>query len=125
MPEQSAVRIILQGYRKTITDATAGTATTADVDGRKVPLKGKDLAAAQIKIAELEAARVTDIVNGVTRRVRTSSGDPVDNRMRTIALRLVQKKDAGRSAAWSCFRKASVLVPSSDNPRNWRDAPTK
>jgi hypothetical protein len=97
MPEVSRNRVIVYGLTQLLSDAAATVALSANVDGRKVPLKGKELASAHIAAKKEADERLGDLFNGVLRRVR-ESGNPVESRARQIAIRQVQKDSAFR--AW-------------------------
>ena len=90
-PEVSRNRIIAYGLTQLLSDAAAPVAVSANVDGRRVALKGNDLAKAQMSAKELVEKRLADLTVGILRRVR--EGDPVSAEAKRIAIRLVNKSD--------------------------------
>lgn len=91
LPEVSRNRVIAYGLTQILSDAAASVATSASVDGRRVPLKGNDLARATMAAKALCDARLDDLSKGILRRARES--DPVAAEAKRIAIRLVNKSD--------------------------------
>jgi hypothetical protein len=91
LPPVSQERVIAYGLTQLLGDAAAPIATSASIDGRRVPLAGNDLAKANIAARELVEKRLADLSAGILRRVR--EGDPVAAEARRIAIRIVNKSD--------------------------------
>ena len=91
MPEVSRNRVIAYGLTQLLSDAAASVATTANIEGRRVPLKGNDLAKAHMAAKALTDHRIADLSAGILRRAR--EGDPVSAEAKRIAIRLVNKSD--------------------------------
>jgi hypothetical protein len=128
LPEVSRNRVIIYGLTQLLSDAAASVPMSADIEGRKVPLKGKDLATAIMNAKTEVEKRLTDLQNGVLRRVRTASGDPVEARARQLAIRAIQKdpdfrawvakagvKFTDETATEELAKRATALVES--NPK--------
>ena len=91
LPEVSRNRVISYGLTQLMSDAAASVATTVSVDGRRIALKGNDLAKAYVSAKALVDQRIADLTAGILRRVR--EGDPVSAEAKRIAIRLVNKSE--------------------------------
>lgn len=69
-----------------------------DPKGPKVMLKGKDLAQAKAKALEAIDECFANIQKGIWAKTRSASGDPVENRMRTLAIKTI-----GRGAEFKAW----------------------
>lgn len=90
-PEPAQRRVIAYGLTQLLSDAAASVATTANIDGRRIPLAGNALASATMAAKALSDARLDDLSKGILRRMR--EGDPVTARAKQIAIRFVNKSD--------------------------------
>ena len=85
------------GWRQVLSDSAASVSMTADVDGKRVPLKGSALDKARAEARECVYKKLDNLKSGILRRVRT--GDAVMAEAKRIAYRLVQKDDDFRTWA--------------------------
>lgn len=106
LPEVSQGRVIRYGLEQLLSDAASSVATTTKVGTNRVPLKGADLAKAQVLAIELIDRRVADLFGGILRRVRESSIDPKESEARKIAISLVKRAPA--FIAWLGENKLSA-----------------
>lgn len=86
LPAATRARIVRYGLTQLLSDAAAPVATTASIDGRRIPKVGKDLADATMKAKALVDQRFSDLSAGILKRVRESSVDPVSAEARRIAI---------------------------------------
>lgn len=91
LPEVSQSRVIKYGLEQLLGDAAASVATTTKIGTNRVPLKGAELAKAQVAAIELIDRRMSDLSAGILRRVRESSIDPVESEARQIAIKAIRK----------------------------------
>ena len=104
-PEPAQRRVIAYGLTQLLSDAAASVATTASIDGRRVPLAGNALASARMEAKRMADDRLDDLAKGILRRVR--EGDPVSARAKQIAIRITNKSDAFRQWLASGGHKAT------------------
>lgn len=97
LPEVSRNRVISYGLTQLLSDAAAPVATSASIDGRRIPLVGKDLAKANMEAAKLVEARLSDLKEGTLRRARESSIDPVEAEAKRIAIDTVRRSPVFKS----------------------------
>lgn len=101
LPGISFNRAVVYGITQLISDAAASVPLSVKVEGRKVKLKGKELAAAQVKAGKKARDRISDLVNGILVKARESSVDPVEARAKKLATATIQKDDGPQSwRAW-------------------------
>lgn len=89
LPSVSQNRVIEYGLTQILSDAAASVATTDIREGRRIPLSAKALEKARGEAAVMVEARLSDLSNGILRRVRET--DAVAAEARKIAIRLVNK----------------------------------
>lgn len=106
LPEASRNRVIHYGLTQLLSDAAAPVPTSSTIEGRRIPLTGKDLASAQMSAAKLVDQRLADLLEGTLRRARESSIDPVDAEAKRIALSKVRV-----APVYTSWLKANNLKP--------------
>ena len=89
LPAATLSAIIEYGMTQKLSDSVSDVSLSANVDGRKIALTGKELEAARKAAREGVDETFADLLKGVLRKTRTT--DAVGTRARQIAIRMTSK----------------------------------